>query len=407
MTKGSFRTHMTQLNIPVSFTDISRSWISNALEDAFNGIGERLQDVRVEEIGAGYGLMASLYRCFLEYSGSQGSFPQSVVLKLTSTDSASLRLAKSLDLYQREYDFYKKIQPTASIRAPILYYGAFDKKSNQFVLVLEDLCYLKAYNQLDGATPEQAIVAIAAIAKLHSQYWKNRDSKEFADAYKAITPLNAAAVHFVFRSNIDSSIRKFPQFFSPHLESVVNAFGRRVTELMIVSGESDVTFCHGDYRLDNMFFGDDGEFAVIDWQVSGLAGGSFDVAYFLTGSLTPETRKLVERDAIQTYCNVVEAESGIVVTFEEAWDFYRQGVLSCLLTAIIVSGSLDLSIDRSNELVIEGLQRTLLAIEELQADEFLGIKPNKFTMASFANAFVNLAYDTYGLFRRTKEQRTT
>ena len=182
------------------------------------------------------------------------------------------------------------------------------------------------------------------------------------------------------------------------------AFGRRVTELMIVSGASHVTFCHGDYRLDNMFFGDDGEFAVIDWQVSGLAGGNFDVAYFLTGSLTPETRKLVERDAIQTYCEVIEAESGVVMKFEDAWNFYRQGVLSCLLTAIIVSGGLDLSIDRSNELVIEGLRRTLLAIEELHAYEFLGIKPNRFGIGSFANAFVNMAYETYGLIRRTKER---
>ncbi len=389
-----------QMDIPAKKSDITRDWIAGSLEESFPSVPNKLQGIKVEEIGVGYGLMASLVRCYLSYS-EECDGPESVVLKMSSSDPASLKLAKSLDLYKREYDFYVNIQPTAKIRAPKLYHGAIDAGSNLFVLVLEDLCYMKAFNQLEGASREQALIAVSAIGRLHGQFWNRKDSKELNDAYKVITPLNAAVVHFIFRSNVDLAIQKFHQFFSPRLENVVRTFGKRTTELMIMSGSSDVTYIHGDYRLDNMFFDND-ELAVLDWQVSGVSGGFFDVAYFLTGSLTPEVRKSVEREAIERYCEVVSAERGSTLSFSDGWDFYRQGVLSCLLTSVIVSGGLDLTVDRSNDLVVAGLKRTLLAIEELDADEFLDVRPNRFSIAVAMNALINVVFGLTRVFRKSK-----
>ena len=392
---------MAQLDIPASKSEITRDWIAGALQDSFPDMSEKLQSIELDEIGVGYGLMASLYRCNLSYSEDL-DYPQSVVLKMSSSDPASLKLAKSLDLYKREYDFYATMQPIAKIRAPKLYHGAIDQPSNSFVLVLEDLRYMKAFNQLEGASREQALAAVTAIGRLHGQFWNKKDVPALSEAYQVITPINAAVVHFIFRSNVDPAIQKFKQFFNSRLEQVVRTFGKRTTELMIMSGSSDVTYIHGDYRLDNMFFGEGGELAVLDWQVSGISGGFFDVAYFLTGSLMPEVRRTVEREAIEKYCEVVSKESGIPLGFPEGWDFYRQGVLSCLLTAVIVSGGLDLSVDRSNDLVVAGLKRTLQAIEELDADEFLDFRPSRFSAAVAVNGLINLAYGLSTLFRRAK-----
>ena len=44
------------------------------------------------------------------------------------------------------------------------------------------------------------------------------------------------------------------------------------------------TIIHGDYRLDNLFFGTDEsdyELAVIDWQIASRGGAAYDVAYFI------------------------------------------------------------------------------------------------------------------------------
>jgi hypothetical protein len=51
---------------------------------------------------------------------------------------------------------------------------------------------------------------------------------------------------------------------------------------------SPFTLVHGDYRLDNMFFGGNvSPITEVDWGV-GAGKGSFDLGYFLSNSLTTE-----------------------------------------------------------------------------------------------------------------------
>ena len=145
---------------------------------------------------------------------------------------------------------------------------------------------MQAVNQLDGASSEQAIIAVKAIAKLHGQFWNRTDAKELKDVYR-MTPLNAAAIHFVYLSNVEGSIEKFGQYYTPQSEQIVRTIGRRATEFLIGSGEVQQTYTHGDYRLDNLFFDKNEGCAAVDWQVSGTSNGFFDLAYFLTGSLAP------------------------------------------------------------------------------------------------------------------------
>ena len=88
------------------------------------------------------------------------------------------------------------------------------------------------------------------------------------------------------------------------------------------------------------------------------------------------------------------------MTFEEGWDLYRQAVLACLFTSVIVTGGLDLSVDRSNELVVEGFKRTLTAIEELNSGEFLNELVKESLLGKIANFPANFAYSLHRAFRR-------
>ncbi len=391
---------MTEPQIPLQESDLTTDWLANCLEPKFTGISQSLDGVAVEQIGVGVGLMANLYRCHLSYTASGAEFPVSVVVKTSNDDPASAKLAKTLDLYRREYDFYVNVQPASKMRSPELLFGAYDKKRNLFVLVLEDLQSMNAYSQLDGATPEQAMLAIKELGRFHGQFWNRTDAPELAGAYDISTLVSIAVVQLVYRSNVDPAIEKFPQHFSPDVEAVVREFGRRIVEVMMLSNVPDLTYVHGDYRLDNMFFGDDGELTVLDWQVAGISTGFYDVAYFLCGSLTPETRAEVERDAIEEYCKAVSAEAGTNLEFEVGWELYRRATLTCLLTVIVVSGELDLSVDRSNDLIIEGLKRNLKAIEELNAAEYLATKPSRMHPARIITGIVNSIFALSRVFRR-------
>lgn len=392
---------MTSVDIPSSRDDITTQWLSHALEESFPGIGSDILNINISEIGVGFGLMGALCRVQIEYSEKKEQYPSSVVIKMSSSDPASLKLAKSLDLYRREYNFYSEIQQVAEIRTPRLYCSAYEKGDNRFFLILEDLQSMESVNQLDGASPRQAIAAVRAIARLHGQFWNRTDTEELQDVYR-ITPLSAAAIHFVYLTNVESSIRNFGKYYTPELELIVRTIGRRATEFLIASGSQGETYIHGDFRLDNLFFGDDLECAAVDWQVSGTSNGFFDLAYFLTGSLASSTRREVEREAVRNYCEVLSDSLESPLTFDEGWEFYRQAILACLFTSVIVTGGLDLSVDRSNELVVEGLKRTLIAIEELNSGEFLNESVKQTFQARIANFPANFAYAIHRVFQRGK-----
>ncbi|PYV29185.1 MAG: hypothetical protein DMG22_23655, partial [Acidobacteria bacterium] len=69
------------------------------------------------------------------------------------------------------------------------------------------------------------------------------------------------------------------------------------------------TIIHGDYRLDNLFFGQAGgvdTLAAIDWQISARGRGVFDVAYFIAGSLPFKEREA--RDVAEHALHVQRSE---------------------------------------------------------------------------------------------------
>ena len=137
------------------------------------------------------------------------------------------------------------------------------------------------------------------------------------------------------------------------------------------------TFTHGDFRLDNMFFGDNEpeEIAVVDWQVSGIAGGLSDVAYFLSSSVSTEVRREIESELLAEYRDIVRASGVNDFTAEDCWRSYRLNMLGCFRTPIIAGGQLDFTSGRSGRLAEVFLQRTLTAIEDLDAEEFLPDRP--------------------------------
>ena len=80
--------------------------------------------------------------------------------------------------------------------------------------------------------------------------------------------------------------------------------GRRVARIKHRLAEPPQTLVHGDYRLDNLFFGDsesDHTLTVIDWGDVLRGRGMYDVAYFLTGSMRIEHRRSQEMALLRRY----------------------------------------------------------------------------------------------------------
>ena len=361
------------LNIPESQDDITAEWVQRAL--ALGAVSDvpPIRGVAIEEIGTGIGMVGRILRCHLVYDDGTDAAHRTIVIKLPSMDDNTRQTARQLRLYQREYDFYRVLAPYVPMRSPALWYGDFDANDHNFVLALEDLGHLDAADQVGGATEEQAMVAIQAAARLHGQYWGQVAQPPVSIVHAPPTPEQYAVAQSVYQLSLPRAFDLLGNYFSATMRKLAESYGAHLAEHSARLARRPQTLIHGDFRLDNMFFDPDelGDVAVVDWQVSGVGSGLYDVAYFLSSSVTTDVRRNIEHDAIEAYTDIVSRATQGGLTLDECWRSYREATLTCFRVPIIAGGQLDLSSERSRQLAAVFLQRTLTAIDDLDAGEFL------------------------------------
>ncbi|MXX53368.1 MAG: phosphotransferase, partial [Dehalococcoidia bacterium] len=274
---------MKSPSMPEGRSAITVDWMERALRSGGATDIPTIEEIAVEDIGAGIGLLGEMLRCRLTYRGDGSKAPQSVIVKLPSQEPKTLRTCKRLKLYKREYDYYRHVGPYVPTRTPVMFYGDFEEKSIRFVLVLEDLGGMRRVDEIEGASAEQAKLAVREIGRLHGQYWNRIDQPLFAGFHRSLAPTQRLLVQIVYISSLTATLRNFEGCFSDDLRRLAESYGPRVADHISDMASGPMTLMHGDFRLDNMFFGADDatDFAVVDWQLSGIGSGLYDVAYFL------------------------------------------------------------------------------------------------------------------------------
>ena len=365
--------------LPAGADGVTADWMRHALAAGNAFDVPPIKHLTVETIGTGLGLLADLLRCHLTYddhTGTRGAQsrlerPATVVVKLPSSEAKSRRLCKRFELYKRECLYYRRLATHVPLRTPVLLYGDHNPRSDRFVLVLEDLGAMATADQIAGATAEQAERAVRGIAQLSRHFWNRVDQPVLSGARDELAAKYRPLVQMVYIANLVRTMRTFGDVIPSRARRTLETYGPRVAEHLGVLAAGPMTFGHGDYRLDNMFFGDDGGFAVIDWQVSGIQSGLYDVAYFMATSVATDVRRAVEREALVEFHDIVRGKGAADFTFEDCWQLYRQNVLGRAITAVITCGGLDLNDKRSFALADISLRRTLTAIEDLDAGDLI------------------------------------
>ena len=162
-------------------------------------------------------------------------------------------------------------------------------------------------------------------------------------------------------------------------DTQIRAFGQRFPSLVgwyaTEFTRPPCTFLHGDLRLDQLFFGverGDPPLTALDWQVSSVARGAYDVAYFLSQSLATETRRACDQDLITRYAERL-AEHGIDYGAAQLHRDYRLTTAWCLVYPVIGAGRIDVANDRQNDLLRVMLNGAAAAIEDHDA---LALRPD-------------------------------
>lgn len=279
--------------------DLSAQWLAGVL-------GAPVSDYVCDRIGTGQ--MSECYRIGLSYSdGHHG--PRSVVLKVAATDPMSRQTGLALGLYEREVRFYTDIAP--GIAGPIApcHSAAFDADTGAFHLLLGDAGPAVVGDEIRGATVEQAMLALSELGRVHAPLvgdtamanaeWLNRES-----------PLNQALIGQLYAG----FVARYGKQIAPEHREVCERLVAGFDGYLDAGAGGLRGLVHGDYRLDNLLFGEEGAdrpLTVVDWQTVTWGPAMTDVAYFLGCALDDEHRRGHYDELLAAYHDALGADAPI------------------------------------------------------------------------------------------------
>ena len=364
---------MATLSIPNTMDDITPEWLTHALRASGHLQSCSITGMEKVTIGQGVGILGELCRVTPSYSASEPGAPKSLIAKIPTADPGGRGIAQMLGFYEKEARFYGELCHSIGVRSARGYYTAADPENVQYVILMEDLGSLALGDQVAGATAAECETLLVEVAKLHARWWDSAELEQL-DWIPMINSPQIKLSSLAFAQALEPFLAKFGENLTPQQVDMAQRYLFRMNPIQEEFAQGPLTLCHGDLRLDNVFWGSpDGSSPVtlIDWQIAIKARGPYDVGYFMSQSVEPEIRSANEERILREYHRVLVDNGVKDYSFDQAWDDYRAAVMGCLTYPVVAGGSVDLANDRGLELATKMLRRSLSAIEDLKAYEVL------------------------------------
>ncbi|MGH7290126.1 MAG: phosphotransferase, partial [Myxococcota bacterium] len=190
-----------------------------------------------------------------------------------------------------------------AIHGPVApcHHAAYDPATGVFDLLLGDATPAVVGDEIVGATIEQARMALTHLGHVHGPLlgdaalsgaaWINRES-----------PLNQGLISALYAGFLDRYRDDLAPEHREVCERLVSTFDAYLAA-EAASGRPQ-GLVHGDYRLDNLLFGQDGAdrpLTVVDWQTVSVGPALTDVAYFLGCALPVQQRREHSEELLRAY----------------------------------------------------------------------------------------------------------
>lgn len=357
--------------IPRSMDQLTPEWLTDALRER-GIIGEaKVTSARCEGIGVGAGFLGQLGRVRMEYDRPETKAPASLIAKMPTLDPGGREICGIFQFYEREIRFYDDVAPDINIRVPARYYSAMDKTADDYLILLEEITDAQMVDEVAGCTAEQAEVAIRSLAANQAPWWGNPKLESLAWMPYANSPVQASAEPS-YNQAWEPFLGAFGDHLSPAMREIASEMRTHVVDLLNALAEEPRTIAHGDFRLDNIFFGPGkSDLAAIDWQISFRGRGIFDVAYFLSSCVEPDIRRAHEMRLLKIWHDIAASGGASGYSWDDAVTDYRRAVLFCNVYTVIGIGTLDAANERGMALFQAWLRRRSTAIEDLNAGELM------------------------------------
>jgi hypothetical protein len=360
--------------IPHSIEDIDAEWLRASVRPEDAAAFSNLTSVSAARLAEGAAMASDLHRLILGYAPGQQPGPASLVAKLPSSSPEIRQVARGWGQYGREVLFYRDIAPTVAMRIPKPYAAEFDPRTDQFVLVMEDIAPATVGDQVAGLPLSHVRLALDEIATLHASWW-NRP--ELVALEGAIQPFGEG-LWIGTGARHAAAWPAFETFLAGRASSDLRRAGERMASaiepMMIDMARASRTLCHGDFRADNLMFADrpGGETLItVDWQAPMQARGAFDVGLLMSMSVTTELRRAHEAALLQGYHDKLVAGGVEDYPYDAFFHDYRRGLLIGFTYVVQMGPAVDMAHPRTQALFDSAVRRLDAALQDHGLAEFV------------------------------------
>lgn len=292
---------------------------SGGSNEFFSSIQSQLTRVVGKDVVEG-GLNSSAHIYTLDLGKPlAGSQSLSIFVKRPNygNDSA-MRVAQLQRWYEREVKIYQIIIPAiqahkrateSSIRVPKCYFASYDDRTNDFVLILENLLtkqkQLFTVDSSQGLAHTQAVACVRTIARFHKLCVDLQDNFLFLPlmpVHVEFTPLIARSLPNYWKEVKEAYSFVLDRYKLGGIYELSENLSDVYEQYTLELSKSPRTVLHGDYRVGNIMFEKNKDnITIFDWQFACRGPGVYDLVYIICFDLSIEDRRKYEANLMQEY----------------------------------------------------------------------------------------------------------
>ena len=250
------------------------------MSDIFKNFPPHQIDKSDDNIKAGF--ICDIERIYLNYRDKS---KESFIIKINNNDNELSKVAKKLNMYEKEEIFYSKIsQYIKGINVP-KFYGLIHL-DDRIGIILEDLNKYNGKFDINLNNNISLLLdVITEISKLHKIYYFENDG-EIPENMKDLTTVeNIEYYNQLIENRYDKFIKKNSFLLSEKEKKILTIAKENFILNCNHLSKFPLSLCHGDLKSPNIFYKDEKVPYFLDWQYIHLGKGISDVAFLLVESI--------------------------------------------------------------------------------------------------------------------------
>lgn len=319
---------VTADELPATFESMTERWLTAVLCRDVPGakvVGHQLGPV---DNGS-----SNRRRVEVEYNdvGLAAGLPLALFCKASFDLANRMTLAMSGGAHV-ETHFYNHIRPHVEIEAPKSFYALYETKSYKYMVMLGDLTssVTEFCNHHTVMTLARAQSQVRLLGKLHGTTYSNPHLQAEMEHIKTWPEFFNDTLAFGMQSGSENGFQASEEVIPPSLFKRYQEIWPATMRSMEIHQKGPYYYAHGDVHLKNWYVAGSGEMGLSDWQCCGRGHWARDFAYTIATALKVEDRRAWERDLLKLYLETQRAAGGPAISFDDAWNAYRQQLITAL-----------------------------------------------------------------------------